>query len=1009
MLICVQLLLTSVDTVFKMPKIFVKKKYEVYMINKTAILSLILFFIVLSTNVIAQAGHGIERLSLDGSWEVIYDDKNIGIDEKWHLNENFDKLTHKKTISVPSTLESFNENYEGVAFYRKTFTIPEHWDNQIIELQFDAVNYKSEIWINDEVVGFHEGGYTPFSFRIDQLIDLNKENSIIVRVITPIILTDKNIDGLGRQEVPMWRGAINGGIWQSVSLLRKRFIHLKDVFIETDIDNKTLEVNLEIYNHEISPIEASLELEVFNQGEAQVVSKSKSLTLSPGKTQTNYLLKFDNIQLWDVDNPNLYELKIILKQKEKISDQWRHKFGFREFTVQNDEFYLNGKPIYLKAAFFEGLYPVGMAYPDSREMAIKEIKLAKEAGFNMIRPWRKPPPKMWLELCDELGVLVVGSLVVECMYRPISTPRLPFVVENELKKTILNNRNRTSIVQWELFNEINRPILTQMLNEMSVLARELDPSRMILDESGGWGEGANIYLPYETTPTKFNDIHHYSGSQVNQMEFDGYLVTGKTQSEKKQLKLSKVKGYGKNVVPGIMSYISELGYGSTPNLVQNNITFKEKGNPILAPTVYHKFLDQGFHSVLKKIEFDGIYQNTELLYLEQQKMHGIANKRMIEASRLNSSIKGYCIHALVGGDWVLGAGLLDLWRNPKTLAYDMTKAANQPTVAPIRILPRNVFKNQGFNLKVYGVNENNHSDVKAVISIKDSLDNIVFSETSISDLDRGINVLFDKKLSSLKMNGSYKVHAVILDKKGNAITENSESFDVFDNESYQLPKELFALHDPKGDLTNFLVSKKINFIPFTPALDVDIPVIVGQSENKKQYAEDAEMIQNHVNKGGYAVFLEVKGKPTKNFDRVLKEIPQQGLPTNAQMLGKWPTLGGWAAKSHIIKKHPIFEGLPTNQIMHGVYENIHPITSMAKQEGVYIVGMIGYDHFPNNDIMLRHYNGPGEVWWAADVLESDHGKGQMLLSTLRIIENLGKDPVAEKILMNIISYSLSKN
>ena len=235
----------------------------------------------------------------------------------------------------------------------------------------------------------------------------------------------------------MWRGAINGGIWQSVSLLRKRFIHLKDVFIETDIDNKTLEVNLEIYNHEISPIEASLELEVFNQGEAQVVSKSKSLTLSPGKTQTNYLLKFDNIQLWDVDNPNLYELKIILKQKEKISDQWRHKFGFREFTVQNDEFYLNGKPIYLKAAFFEGLYPVGMAYPDSREMAIKEIKLAKEAGFNMIRPWRKPPPKMWLELCDELGVLVVGSLVVECMYRPISTPRLPFVVENELKKTIL--------------------------------------------------------------------------------------------------------------------------------------------------------------------------------------------------------------------------------------------------------------------------------------------------------------------------------------------------------------------------------------------------------------------------------------------------------------------------------------------------------------------------------------------------------------------------------------------
>ena len=131
---------------------------------------------------------------------------------------------------------------------------------------------------------------------------------------------------------------------------------------------------------------------------------------------------------------------------------------------------------------------------------------------------------MWLDLCDEMGVLTVGSLVVECMHRPISTPRLPFVVENELRQTIMSNRNRTSIVQWELFNEINRPILAQMLNSMSVLARELDPTRMILDESGGWGEGANIYLPYEKTPTKFNDIHHYSGSQIDEKEFNGYSI-----------------------------------------------------------------------------------------------------------------------------------------------------------------------------------------------------------------------------------------------------------------------------------------------------------------------------------------------------------------------------------------------------------------------------------------------------------------------------------------------------
>ena len=142
---------------------------------------------------------------------------------------------------------------------------------------------------------------------------------------------------------------------------------------------------------------------------------------------------------------------------------------------------------------------------------------------------------MWLDLCDELEFFTVGSLAIECMKRPISTPRLPFVVENELRKTILNNRNRTCIVQWELFNEINRPILTQMLHKMAMLARELDPSRMILDESGGWGEGANLYLPYQKKQFKFNDVHHYSGSQVHKGEFNGYLVTGKTKAQKKEI------------------------------------------------------------------------------------------------------------------------------------------------------------------------------------------------------------------------------------------------------------------------------------------------------------------------------------------------------------------------------------------------------------------------------------------------------------------------------------------
>ncbi len=266
---------------------------------------LIALFIV-SNYVFCQSGQGLEKLSLDGNWEVIFDDKNLGVIEKWYLKKNYDTHPSKQIISVPSALELTSKDYEGVALYRKQFLIPDDWKDQIIEVHFEAVNYKAELWLNDEVVGFHEGGYTPFTFRIDKLLKMGEENQLVVRVITPIILTDKNIDGLGRQEVPMWRGAINGGIWQSVWLSRKASINLKDVFLEPNIKSKSLKVNLEIFNHKAMPLDASLQIDIFSQDNQLVLTAEKSITLDPGKTNLKQRLLFKNIKPWDINNPYLY-------------------------------------------------------------------------------------------------------------------------------------------------------------------------------------------------------------------------------------------------------------------------------------------------------------------------------------------------------------------------------------------------------------------------------------------------------------------------------------------------------------------------------------------------------------------------------------------------------------------------------------------------------------------------------------------------------------------------------
>ena len=128
------------------------------------------------------------------------------------------------------------------------------------------------------------------------------------------------------------------------------------------------------------------------------------------------------------------------------------------------------------------------------------------------------------------------------------------------------------------------------------------------------------------------------------------------------------------------------------------------------------------------------------------------------------------------------------------------------------------------------------------------------------------------------------------------------------------------------------------------------------------------------------------------------------MPFSANLLNKGTTLGLWAGKPHMVKKHPVFQGLPTGVIMQEVYQNVHPKTTMMMQQGKMISGVVSYDHFQNIDLMLRHYMGPGDIWFGANLLETEFREGTMLLSTFDIVDNLGKDPVAELILNNMINY-----
>ena len=946
---------------------------------------------------------GRDFQSLDGAWQIVFDRNNEGGAKKWDHEKNFPR-EQMRDIAVPSCWELIEKDYEGVAYYRHTFKVPANWAGKTVRLHFDAVNFRSEIWLNDTAVGKHDGGFTPFEFRIDDRLKFDGENTLILRVVGPILMQNKRVDGMGPMETPQWRGAITGGIWQPVRLIATGDVYVKDVFIEPKISDNTATFHLELAHEgkQAGSAKVTIAIRPVSQPDQVAATMSKTLDLKPGTNRQDWTLKIPDTVYWSPDQPHLYRAEVSVTYGDTVSDRLETRFGMREFTIRDKKFYLNGKPLYLKASFFEGLYPVQLAYPDSREMAIREIQLAKDAGFNMIRPWRKPPPPMWLDLADEMGVLTVGSLAIECMKRPIDSLSLSGWIENEVRQSILRDRNRTCVVQWELFNEINddQPNLKRLLHPMSVLARQLDPTRLILDESGGWAQGANMYLPYESEPTKFNDIHDYPGPQINDEGYQKLLLTGiKTHEEMRAMGL-RGNMPGKNVLPGLMSFFSELGYGSLPDLVDNNKRFAEIGNPLAPPTIYHRRLAEEQERALKESGFDKIYPDFKKFCLDQQQIHGTANRRMIEAVRCNPNVQGYCIHALTDGDWIIGAGLLDMFRNPKTYAYEGTKAASQPRILSIRVQPRNVYAERGTKLEITGVNEKDavQGNLKVQVTAVDG--GIVFTKTIKATLNSGITPLFNEPFDTKVFKGTYQVKAEITAADGVPVTEDAYSFDVFTAEQLAVPQKRIAVLDPSGSLKPFLRQAGIAFVEFDATTDHSLPVFVSRTEAKtpeqrKLFADLVAFIKD----GGTAVYLQGSGPkaPGSNAGKA-----STSSPINARFK---PARGLWNCIPHLVKEHPLFDGLPVNCMMGPIYENVWAERTLLGIGGEMIVAAIGYDWYPDMDVSKRHYYGPGDTWWGADMAIVPFGKGRYLASQLRLVENLGKDPVADKILFNLIHFA----
>ncbi len=945
-----------------------------------------------------------QALSLDGDWQVIFDDDNKGRPLHWEQAGSFLAHPEPETVSVPACLEEFRQDYEGVAWYGRVVSVPEDWTGKTVRIRFDAVNYRAEVWINGEAAGAHEGGYVGFDLEIGDLLRPGEDNFIAVRVITPLITRDVVIDGLGRDDMPHWRGAIAGGIWQSVSLLATDCIYLDDLFVRGRIDTGEAAVDLVLHNASEATQQVDLTWTIGSaDGQEPETTLCQTLGVRPGTVPAACSLTVPNHRLWSPEEPNLYRLRVTVCLKGAVSDTRTVRFGFREFTVRGKHFHLNGRKLILKYTFNEAFYPHSLAYPRDLDLLRREFELIKEGNINLVRPWRKPQPSCVYDLADEMGVLFFGALPVECMDNwPQITPYTRTRIENEVTEMVRRDRNHPSIVVWEMFNEILRHGLKRLRHTTSLKARELDETRLILAESGGFAGVCSLYLPGAFEPTLINDVHDYPGMPLDQEGYDNLLFLGKSAEQMEALGQSPRRNHRRShIEPGLLTNVSELGYGSIPDLEDNMEHYLREGNPLTPDYRIHRRLLDSYRQVFADTDLASVFPTLKDFTDACQHIHYVGNKLMAEACRTNPDIAGIGIHSLNDGDWIVGAGLIDNFRQPKA-AFHAIKEVFADRYIALRPGTYALYAGENLDLGIKGVNDADPLSGRLTVTLQTpGGDRELFNQ--LIELPHGVADLEDLRIPIGDWEGPCSASLEFQGNQGLSL-HNHIDFHVLDREPSTLAGHAVLVVDCDQTLTRYLQSAGPAVHDFPGESDTQAPVLINLNGWDGRTLPHLDRLTAWVEAGGTAVVLDAPPLDClQNIGRgrMWHELEAgRALPFATTY---FEAKGLWMPCSHVVRDHPVYDGLPVNCLMGQVYRNVVARRSLALPETNWIAGTVTYDWYAG----LKHkqnYLGVSGAHHGADLAHLPHGSGRFVLSTHRLTANLGQDPVADRILANLVRW-----
>ena len=381
-----------------------------------------------------------------------------------------------KRIIVPYPIESqLSGAGEWVApsqrlWYRRTFAAPALNGGRLL-LNFGAVDWATDVYVNGTKVGSHQGGYDPFTFDLTDALKRDAaEQELVVAVQDP---TDEGQQPRGKQ-VRRPRSIFYTevtGIWQTVWLETVPALHVSGLQIDPDLDAGIVRVVVRTAGTPART--AQLTVVALDNGR----EVSRAATSGAVGTMNPLTLRLPNAHKWSPGDPFLYTLRVTAG-----SDEVSSYFGMRSIAIRADasgarKLFLNGEPLFQFGPLDQGWWPDGLYTAPTDEALAFDIQKTRDLGFNVIRKHVKVEPARWYYHADRLGMLVWQDMPsgdnkgaeAEAEYF------------RELQAEIENLRNHPSIVMWVPFNEGWGQHDTEKVVEW---IKSADPTRLVNNASG---------------------------------------------------------------------------------------------------------------------------------------------------------------------------------------------------------------------------------------------------------------------------------------------------------------------------------------------------------------------------------------------------------------------------------------------------------------------------------------------------------------------------------------------